>query len=151
MQKELVVYTGAAWSQKCPDVSGWAMVAVEEGTPFSIQEDVIVHEQSGIAPGSAQKISGELKAAMAGLLWAHQNGYTIVTIAYEYPGVEHWVTGAWKAKKELPSIYGNWMQEVAKGMQLSFEKADAKRSSAWMSRTDSLSKQAVNDAFRNAK
>lgn len=151
MQKELLIYTGAAWSNKFPGVAGWSFVAVEKGKPFSEEEDYVVHEQSGVAPGTAQKIGGELKAAMAGLLWALNNGYQDVTICYEYPGVEHWVTGTWKAKKELPSIYGSWMQEVSKGLIFAFEKAEVQFGGVVMERSESLAKTAVNQAFVAAK
>ena len=35
-----------------------------------------------------------------------------LTIIYDYAGIENWVTGAWKAKKDLTQHYRDYMHDV---------------------------------------
>ena len=50
-------------------------------------------------------ISSELIAAIIGVVWAASNGFTEITLYYDYTGVEHFMTGYFKAKSDIAKKY----------------------------------------------
>ena len=113
--KELIVAIAGVWSGV---EATWGFVANE----FHEGEDMgCVSIQQGFAPASAQHVGAELKAVMAAVLWGKKNGYTSFTFYHSYQGVEKWVTGEWKANKELPQAYREWMRaQQEKGLEFAF-------------------------------
>ena len=103
--KELIVSIAGVWDGS---EATYAYTANE----WKDGEDMgCVSMAHGDAPASAQHVGAELKAVMAAVLWGKQNGYTSFTFYHSYEGVEKWVTGEWKANKQLPQAYRDWMRK----------------------------------------
>lgn len=69
----------------------------------------IVYELSGYTTNSeylkSWNISSELIAAILGVAWAASSGYTDITLYYDYTGIEHFMTGYFKAKSDIAKKY----------------------------------------------
>lgn len=135
MTNEVKIYTDGSWSSNKPDVAGWSFLVVVG--------DKIVHYQYGQAPSSSQQIGGELKAAMAGLLWASKNNVSKVNLCHDYTGVAFWAEGTWKAKKELPMKYASFVQSLMRLMTVEFVKVPAHAGDKFNELADKLAKRGV--------
>ena len=77
-------------------------------------------ERSGVLKdhfGHAQ-IGGELKAAMVALAWTINHSYTELEMVYDYEGIRKWVTGEYKANKEMTKTYQLWMRNQIEAHQI---------------------------------
>lgn len=135
MKQTIKVYTDGSWSSNKPGVSGWGYLVV--------LGDKIIHHQYGQAPGDSQQVGGELKAAMAGLLWAKKAGLKEVTICHDYTGVADWADGSWKPKKELPKKYVSFLQTTVNDLSITFEKIPAHAGDPFNELADKLAKKGV--------
>lgn len=135
MEQTIKIYTDGSWSSKKPSVAGWSFLAVLDGK--------IIHCQYGQASAVSQQIGGELKGAMAGLLWAKTNGFSTIEICHDYTGVAHWAKGEWKPKKELPKKYAQFMKGALVGSSVSFTKVDAHTGDMFNELADQLAKKGV--------
>ena len=59
--------------------------------------------------GGHAQIGGELKSAMVALAWTINHDHHELEIIYDYAGIRNWVTGEWRAKKEMTKVYRRWM------------------------------------------
>ena len=118
--KELIVSVAGVWN-------GSEAVFAYTANEWKGGEDMgCVSIARGEAPASAQHIGAELKAVMAAVLWGKQNGYTSFTFYHSYEGVEKWVTGEWKANKQLPQAYRDWMRKQKNsGLDFNFSRNKA--------------------------
>lgn len=116
---------------------GWGLVVLRQGE--------VVHESSGIVDHpdaeSMHQVAGEMRAAMEAVQWAKAEGHDAITLAYDYKGVEAWVTGAYTARKPLTKRYRDWMR--ASGVSLSWLKVAAHSGDRWNDAADSLARSAI--------
>ena len=133
--KEVVVYVSGLFNGA---VAGWGFTAVEwkDGVDMGT-----VCNKKGLSPAEAQHVGAELKATMAGLLWAKRAGYENVFVVYNYEGVKAWVTGEWKAKKPLPQMYQKWVQEQVSDLHIEFIKAEK----GWTQWAEALASSAIKE------
>ena len=95
---------GSFRNAKC----GWGVV-ISDG-PY--HHTRVLYEGNGVLEddqGHAQ-VGGELKAAMVAVAWAINHDYKELVINYDYTGIRLWVTGEWRAKKQMTIDYRQWMR-----------------------------------------
>lgn len=100
---------------------------------------------SGNQPDSLaiRNVAGEMLGAMFAVRWAMRQGYRQIEIRYDYEGIEKWVTGAWKTKKELTRKYAGYMQRCGQRIAISFTKVDAHTGDHYNEEADRLAKKAL--------
>ena len=64
-----------------------------------------------------------------------------VASLYDYEGIEHWVTGKWKAKQLLTQRYRDYVQKS--GVSIQWVKVAAHTGDYWNEYVDQLAKQAA--------
>ncbi len=74
---------------------------------------------------SMRNVTGEMLGAMYAVRTAMKNGYTGIDLYFDYEGIEKWVTGAWKSKKEHTQKYAQAMREWGQSIQIRFHKVAA--------------------------
>jgi ribonuclease HI len=106
---------------------------------------LLVESGSGNDPQSLplRNVSGEMIGAMFALRFALHNQFSQVEIRYDYDGIEKWVTGAWKAKKERTQQYRAAMNDWAKHIRLRFTKVAAHANVYYNEMVDKVAKQAL--------
>lgn len=74
---------------------------------------------------SMRNVTGEMLGAMYAVRTAMKNGFNRVEIYYDYEGIEKWVTGAWKCKKEHTKQYADAMRSWGSSIDIRFCKVAA--------------------------
>lgn len=59
-----------------------------------------------------RNITGELASVLVGLQIGIEKGFKKFNIIYDYQGIEDWVTGNWKCKSEITSIYKDLVYQL---------------------------------------
>lgn len=101
---------------------------------------------SGNKPDLARmrNVAGEIEGALAAAHMALELKLKRLTILYDYEGIEAWVNGGWKCRKEETAAYRDAMQEIiAKGLAIRFVKVKAHSGILGNELADSLAKSAV--------
>lgn len=74
---------------------------------------------------SMRNVTGEMLGAMYAVKTAMKNGFSAIELYYDYEGIEKWVTGEWKAKKEHTKKYAQAMRDWGTQIRVSFHKVVA--------------------------
>ena len=74
---------------------------------------------------SMRNVTGEMLGAMYAVRTAMKNGFRAIDLYYDYEGIEKWVTGEWKAKKEHTKKYAQAMREWGGQIRITFHKVAA--------------------------
>lgn len=74
---------------------------------------------------SMRNVTGEMLGAMYAVRTAMKNGFTEIDLYYDYEGIEKWVTGAWKSKKEHTKKYAEAMRSWGTQIRICFHKVTA--------------------------
>lgn len=74
---------------------------------------------------SMRNVTGEMLGAMYAVKTAMKNGFQGIELYYDYEGIEKWVTGAWKTKKEYTRKYADAMRVWGQGIRITFHKVAA--------------------------
>ena len=85
---------------------GWGACIVRDGELYGEFCGVVSEKD---AAGTRQ-VAGELQAVIQVLFWCKEQGVDEITVYYDYKGIECWVTGEWKAKKEVTQHYRDYVQ-----------------------------------------
>lgn len=112
---------------------------------------VILHEEKIVAEFSgkvldpdyqhARQVAGELMAVGKVIQWCKAGNYSHIAIHYDYEGIEHWVTGKWKAKQLLTQRYRDFV--LQSGVVVRWIKVAAHTGVYWNEYVDTLAKQAA--------
>lgn len=89
----------------------------------------------------ARQVAGELMAVGKVIQWCVANNVTEISIFYDYEGIEHWVTGKWKAKQLLTQRYRDFI--VKSNVKITWVKVAAHTGVYWNEYVDSLAKNAI--------
>ena len=92
---------------------------------------------------SYRNVAAELEGVKEASSWAIQYNKTKITIYYDYEGIEKWATGQWKANKEIPREYVQFIQEKRKVLQIEFIKVPAHTGVKYNEEADSIAKNAL--------
>ncbi|MCD8380672.1 MAG: hypothetical protein LUC95_10240 [Lachnospiraceae bacterium] len=109
------------------------------------EETIIERSGSGSSADSLaiRNVAGEMLGAMYAARYACVKGYRELEIRYDYEGIEKWVTGAWKAKKELTQKYAAYMRSRQQYISITFTKVKAHSGDTYNDRADELAKEAL--------
>lgn len=89
----------------------------------------------------ARQVAGELMAVGKVIQWCLAQQQNQIAIYYDYEGIEHWVTGKWKAKQLLTQRYRDYVQKS--GVSIHWVKVAAHTGDYWNEYVDQLAKQAT--------
>ena len=67
----------------------------------------------------------------------------MVTIVFDYQGIESWALGTWKRNNEITSNYHNFMREKMKDIKILFKKVKGHSGDKFNDRVDALAKEAL--------
>ncbi|MCR5499196.1 MAG: reverse transcriptase-like protein [Acetatifactor sp.] len=95
---------------------------------------------------SMRNVTGEMLGAMYAVKTAMKNGFTSVDIYYDYEGIEKWVTGDWKAKKDHTKKYAEAMRTWATQIKVSYHKVTAHAKVEYNELADKTAKRALEEA-----
>ena len=74
---------------------------------------------------SMRNVTGEMLGAMYAVRTAMKNGFSAVDLYDDYEGIEKWVTGEWKSKKEHTKKYAEAMRSWGTHIGVRFHKVVA--------------------------
>lgn len=94
---------------------------------------------------SMRNVTGEMLGAMYAVRTAMKSGYSCVELYYDYEGIEKWVTGAWKCKKEHTKKYAQAMQEWGAQIKIVFHKVAAHTSVKYNELADKTAKRGLEE------
>lgn len=86
----------------------------------------------------ARQVSGELMAVGKVVQWCITNNIKEIAIYYDYEGIEHWVTGKWKAKQILTQRYSDYVRKSQ--VKIYWKKVAAHTGVYWNEYVDVLAK-----------
>ncbi|MCD8325544.1 MAG: RNase H [Lachnospiraceae bacterium] len=137
-QGKLIAYVDGSYN---PDLHKYAFGCVL----ISSDKEVVERSGSGSSEDCAaiRNVAGEMLGAMYAARYACVKGYQELEIRYDYEGIEKWVTGAWKAKKELTQKYAAYMKSRQQYIQIFFTKVRAHSGNQYNDRADALAKAAL--------
>lgn len=118
------------------------------GCVFILEDGRIYTEYgNGDNPDSLplRNVTGEMLGAMYAVKFAMINGFKAIEIRYDYQGIEKWVTGEWKSKKELTQKYTAAMREWSKSIEIKFTKVVAHTNVQYNELADQMAKKGLTE------
>jgi ribonuclease HI len=135
LKDTLVAYVDGSFNNKTR-VYGYGCVL--------IYNDEIVEKLSGNGNNkeyaSMQNVAGEVLASLKATEYAIKHGYKSLMIYYDYIGIEYWVTGQWKAKKQGTIEYKATMNAYKNFLKINFGKIKAHTGDKYNEMADELAK-----------
>lgn len=116
---------------------GWATVIVKDGVLYGEFSGVMNEEE---VQGTRQ-VAGELKAVEETLFWCKEQKVKEISIYYDYTGIKEWVTGAWKAKKEITQRYRDHIR--ACGIKINWIKVKSHSGISFNEKADQLARRII--------
>lgn len=92
---------------------------------------------------NSRNVEGELEGALQAVHWAVENHHEKITIVYDYNGIEKWVNGEWRAKKDLTRGYAAEMRALKMHIEIDFVKVKAHSGQKYNERADYLAKEVI--------
>lgn len=92
---------------------------------------------------SSRNVSGEIMAVLNAIDYACKNGYSQISIFYDYEGIEKWITGEWRAKIPLSSYYKRYIDDKNELISIEFVKVSGHSNNKYNDRADKLAKSAI--------
>ena len=132
--KRIVAYTDGSFNAK-NNTAGYAAILTFENGLEKVLSGSITDPQVT----SLRNVAGELQAVLEAVKAAEEACADLV-VYYDYEGVEKWVTGEWKAKKEFTQKY----RDAVRGsfIKVAFHKVAAHTGVEYNERADKLAKAA---------
>lgn len=123
---------------KTTGVYGYGGFLVENGNTHVINGSGEKPELSAMT-----NVAGEICGVIKALQLAMELGLKELTIFYDYAGLEFWITGKWKAKKEYTQKYVRCVEFAKTKLNLKFIKVTAHTGIPGNEEADRLAKQAA--------
>ena len=95
---------------------------------------------------SMRNVTGEMLGAMYAVKTAMKNGFSAIELYYDYEGIEKWVTGEWKAKKEHTKKYAEAMRAWKEQIHVTFHKVVAHTKVEYNELADQTAKRGLTEA-----
>lgn len=86
-----------------------------------------------------RQVGGELQAVYTAIEWCQNNHVQLISVFYDYEGIERWATGTWKANNPATQAYARFIQEC--GIQILWNKVKSHSGNHWNDYVDRLAKQ----------
>ena len=90
-----------------------------------------------------RNVAGEIKGAESAMRYAKEHGVKNLVIYHDYEGIAKWCNGAWKTNKEGTKAYKAFYEEMAKEMDIRFEKVKGHSGDKYNDMADHLAKKAL--------
>lgn len=132
--EKIIAYTDGSYNIKNNTVGYAAILKFENG-----YEKVLHGSITDPKLTTLRNVAGELQAVLEAIKAAEEARADLV-VYYDYEGIEKWVTGEWKAKKEFTRQYRNAV--FASSVKVEFHKVVAHTGVEYNERTDKLAKAA---------
>lgn len=87
-----------------------------------------------------QNVAGEIFAIIRSIQIAKANGFTNIVFAYDYEGIEKWVTNEWRTKQFLTKSYVSYFNRHIEGIKYRFQKVEAHTGNTFNEEADKLAK-----------
>ena len=94
---------------------------------------------------SMRNVTGEMLGAMYAVRTAMKNGFGGVELYYDYEGIEKWVTGSWKSKKEHTRKYAEAMRSWGTQIRIVFHKVAAHTNVKYNELADATAKRGLEE------
>ncbi|MCD7841704.1 MAG: RNase H [Lachnospiraceae bacterium] len=135
---KLIAYVDGSYNEALAKYAFGCVLLTPEG-------EVIGRSGSGSNGDSLaiRNVAGEMLGAMYAARYACVKGYHDLEIRYDYEGIEKWVTGAWKAKKELTQKYAAYMHSRQQYISITFTKVRAHSGDTYNDQADALAKEGL--------
>ena len=91
------------------------------------------------------QIAGEVFGALKAIELAKAQKYEMITIYYDYMGIEKWATRESKAKKNVPTDSILLFDQVSNGIKVNFQKVKAHSGNEFNEIVDQLAKRALHE------
>jgi caulimovirus viroplasmin len=98
---------------------------------------------------SMRNVSGEVKAAMFVIQKAVDMKIKLVTIYYDYNGIEMWANGSWKTNNHLTKAYREFCIEMYKKLDIHFVKVESHTNIKYNELVDKLAKEAIDEVRKS--
>lgn len=131
MRNKAIAYVDGSYN-KSKDICGWGVV-------FLYESDKPEYF-SGSCEGLLWNVSGEINAAVFAVEKALEYGCDSIEIHYDYNGIERWVTGEWKAKKEETETYRDKMRSLFGLIDIGFVHVKGHSGDKYNDKADELAK-----------
>lgn len=140
MEKVLTAYVDGSYNDAIKRYAFGCVFIVPEG-------DIFLALGNGNNPEtvSMRNVTGEMLGAMYAVKTAIKNGFQGIELYYDYEGIEKWVTGAWKSKKEYTAKYAEAMRTWGKEIHISFHKVTAHSSVKYNELADKTAKRGLEE------
>lgn len=86
-----------------------------------------------------RQVGGELQAVYTAIEWCQNNHVQLISIFYDYEGIERWATGSWKVNNPATQAYARFIQEC--GIRILWNKVKSHSGNPWNEYADRLAKQ----------
>ncbi len=139
--KEIIAYVDGSYNDISEEYGAGVVIMFEGETTEMSKKG----SDKGMA--SMRNVAGEIVGATLAMDWCEENiesgaGF-ILSIYYDYTGIENWALGNWKTNKEGTRKYKERAQEFMKDYGLRFVKVKAHSGDRYNDKADQLAKQAV--------
>lgn len=119
-------------------VYGYGVILLTHQGPYEFQGNGTDAELA-----SMRNVSGEIYGSMRAVTEALRLGFSVITIYYDYMGIECWANGSWKTNKQGTANYKAFMQQHSRLIDIRFQKVRAHTGVYYNEAVDRLAKQAV--------
>ena len=90
-----------------------------------------------------RNVAGEIQGAMEAMLYCVGNDIKALDIYYDYAGIEHWCTGAWKTNKPGTIHYKEYYDWMKQRLDIRFVKVKGHSGDKYNDMADRLAKSAL--------
>jgi len=112
----------------------WALLIIKHDEIYASYSGVFSDEEGE----NSRQVAGELKAVEEAVFWAKENNISSLDLYYDYEGIKSWVSGAWRAKKNLTKKYKDYI--LNSGVKLNFYKVKSHSGDKYNSMVDKLAR-----------
>lgn len=112
----------------------WGLLIIKADEIYASFSGVFSNEEGE----NSRQVAGELKAVEEAVFWAKENKVAVLDIYYDYDGIKYWVTGEWKAKKNLTKKYKDFI--LNSKVKLNFYKVKSHSGDKYNDMADKLAK-----------
>ena len=133
------LYTDGSFNKKNPTFCGYGGVIFKGNEMIDYYNGFIDEEDN------SWNVTGEIEAVKKGVLKAIKLGIKDITICYDYEGVEKWITGEFKCKKDLSKDYKEYMSRAVNRINITFTHIEGHSGVDGNEIADLLAKKSINN------
>lgn len=95
------------------------------------------------ALATMRNVAGEIQGAAFVMEYCQTHNIPVLNLYYDYAGIEHWCTGAWKAEKEGTKNYVLLYRKFSQSVQIHFHKVKGHSGDTYNELADRLAREAL--------